>query len=112
MQPPPSKYQIVLCTCPDRGCAERIANALLRQKLAACVSVLPGVVSWFWWNGKVDSADEHLLVVKTRADAFQKIQETVGKLHPYELPEVLAVPIADALAAYLRWVDESMEAQP
>ena len=112
MQTSPSRYRIVLCTCPDRVCAERIASALLERRLAACVNVLPGVMSRFWWNGKVDGADEHLLLVKTRVDAFQQIQETITSLHPYELPEVLAVPIADALAPYLRWIDESMEEQP
>lgn len=99
--------QIVLCTCPDRDTARQIAAALVEEKLAACVNILDGVESVYRWQGKVESAQETLLVIKTTQTAFTMLRDRIVSLHPYELPEVVAVPIVDGLDAYLNWISQA-----
>lgn len=97
-------YQLVLTTCPDAEAAERIAQALVTERLAACVNILPVAKSIYLWKGRVESAAEQLLVIKSHARTFRAIQKRILELHPYELPEVIAVPIADGLPDYLAWI--------
>ena len=96
--------QVVLMTAPDAACAERLARALVEERLAACVNVVPGVRSFYRWQGAVEDAAELLLVAKTRADRAEALAARVKELHPYELPEVLTLPAAGGSAAYLDWV--------
>ena len=95
---------ICFCTCPDPASAERIAASLVQERLAACVNILPGLRSVYRWEGAVEAADEVLLLVKTGADAYPALQDRLRALHPYELPELLAVEPAAGLPAYLDWV--------
>ena len=97
-------YQLVLTTCPDAGAAERIGQALVSERLAACVNILPITKSVYLWKGRVESAAEQLLVIKSMARAFRSIQKRILELHPYELPEVIAVPVTDGYADYLAWI--------
>lgn len=99
-------YQLVLTTCPDATAAERIAHALVTERLAACVNILPIAKSIYLWKGQVESAAEQLLVIKSMARAYRSIQRRILELHPYELPEVIAVPIADGFADYLAWIHD------
>lgn len=99
-----SLYQLVLTTCPDSASAERIARALVTDRLAACVNILPIAQSIYVWKGKVESAAEQLLLIKSRTRAFGAIEKRVLGLHPYELPELIAVPITNGLADYLSWL--------
>jgi periplasmic divalent cation tolerance protein len=92
---------------PEEG--ERIARALVERGLAACVNVVPGVVSIYRWKGAVERAPESLLVIKTRADRFEELRAALVALHPYEVPELLGVPVAAGHAPYLAWLDESVE---
>ena len=94
---------LCLTTCPDPESARHIADALVEERLAACVNVLPGVHSTYRWQGKVERADELLLLIKTTRVRLPALQERIKTLHPYELPEVLAVE-AGGLPAYLQWV--------
>jgi periplasmic divalent cation tolerance protein len=87
--------------------AERIARALVERGLAACVNVVPGVVSVYAWKGAVERDEELLLVIKTRAESFSALRDALVELHPYELPELIAVPIAAGYAPYLDWLDAS-----
>ena len=96
--------QVVLMTAPDAACAERLARALVEERLAACVNVVPGVRSFYRWQGAVEDAAELLLVAKTRADRAEALAARVKELHPYGLPEVLTLPAAGGSAAYLDWV--------
>lgn len=96
--------RIVFCTCPDAGTAERIARALVEERLAACVNILPGVASVYRWQGAVERADEVLLLAKTAADRVPALSARIAALHPYELPEVLAVEAGAGLPDYLQWV--------
>lgn len=95
---------ICLCTCPDHATAEHLATALVEERLAACVNLLPGLLSVYRWQGQVERADEVLLLAKTTADRFEALCARIKALHPAELPEVLAVEAAAGLPAYLDWV--------
>ena len=95
---------VCLCTCPDRATGQRIAEALVAEGLAACVNVLPGVHSVYRWQGGVEHADEVLLLAKTTRARMDALQARLLELHPYELPELLAVEAAGGLPAYLDWV--------
>ena len=100
----PVSALICFCTCPDADCAERIAAALVAERLAACVNLLPGLRSVYRWQGKVEAAAEVLLLVKTSAEAYPALQERLRQMHPYELPELLAVEAASGLPEYLQWL--------
>lgn len=97
-------FNIVITTCPDEATAERIARALVEEGLAACVSILPPMRSIYKWKGKIEDATEQQLIIKSNRDRFPSIMERIRSLHPYELPEIIAVPIADGLPDYLRWL--------
>ncbi len=96
---------VILCTCPDEATAERIAAALVDERLAACVNRIPGIASTYRWQGTVHHDREHLLVIKTANERFQAVRERIVALHPYELPEVIAVDIAHGHAPYLAWIE-------
>lgn len=98
------EYQLVLTTCPDEATAERIAQALVSERLAACVNILPVAKSIYLWKGQVESAAEHLLIIKSKARGYPAIQKRVLEMHPYELPEVIAVPVTGGFADYLAWI--------
>lgn len=101
---------VVLCTCPDDVVADRIAGAIVEERLAACVNRLPGVASTYRWKGEVQRDSECLLLIKTTIERFDALRERIVALHPYELPEVIAVDIARGLPAYLDWI--ASETQP
>lgn len=104
---------VLLClsTCPDAATARRIADALVEARLAACVNVVPGVHSTYRWQGAVERAEEVLLLIKTTHDAFPALQSRLPGLHPYELPELLAVEAA-GLPACLDWIAREVDARP
>lgn len=98
--------QLIFCTCPDRDCAQNLANTIVEQRLAACVSILPGVHSIYHWQGKQESADEILLLIKTHSQVYSALERLIQQQHPYELPEIIAVPVENGLPAYLNWISE------
>lgn len=95
---------LTLCTCPDDASAERIAATLVEERLAACVNRVSGLLSIYRWQDAVEHADETLLLIKTTEARFDALAERLRALHPYELPEAIAVPIAKGLPEYLQWV--------
>jgi periplasmic divalent cation tolerance protein len=95
---------VVLLTAPDAASAEGLARALVEERLAACVNLVPGVRSIYRWQGRVEDASEVLLVVKTRAELGAALAARVRELHSYELPEVLELGVAGGSAEYLDWV--------
>jgi len=101
----PTRYQIILCSCPDINTAEKIAHLLVNDKLAACVNILPGITSIYRWHEQLESAQEHLLLIKANKTCYQAIEKTIKKHHPYELPEIIAVPVENGLPEYLHWID-------
>jgi periplasmic divalent cation tolerance protein len=88
--------------------AERIARALVEWRLAACVNVVPGLVSIYRWKGAVQRDGEVLLVIKTRTERLEALREALAALHPYEIPELLALPVEAGHPPYLAWLDESV----
>jgi periplasmic divalent cation tolerance protein len=100
---------VVLVTCGSAKEARKIARALVEGKLAACVSMVPSAVeSIYRWKGKVESAKEFLLVIKTSRRRFTTLQAEVRRLHSYEVPEIIALPIVDGSRDYLSWIAESV----
>jgi periplasmic divalent cation tolerance protein len=92
------------CTCPNAESAKHLAEALVGESLAACVNCIPGIQSTYRWKGEVTTDVEELLLIKTTAERFEALKERLLALHPYELPELIAVPVERGLAAYLDWV--------
>jgi periplasmic divalent cation tolerance protein len=105
-----SEYILVLCACGSEGEAEEIAAQLVSQHLAACVNISAPVRSIYRWQGKVESAQEWLLTIKTSAASFQDLSAAIQALHSYELPEIVALPITDAFMPYLNWISNSVHA--
>jgi len=104
-----NQHILVLCTCPSLSEADAVATALLEERLAACVNRLPGIKSLYRWKGRVTHDDEILLLIKTSADLFERLEKTIKTHHPYETPEIIAVPIVAGSTEYLRWIEESTE---
>ena len=100
-------FLIVYCTAPSLQQARRLARVLLKKKLAACVNLSPRLESHYWWNGKIEKSQEVLLVIKTRASLFPRLEKTLAGEHPYEVPEILAVPVSQGSKKYLRWLKRS-----
>lgn len=97
-------YSLVLCTCPEGESAAQLAESLVEARLAACVNILPNVLSIYRWQGKITRDAERLLLIKTEAALFPALKEHLLARHPYEIPEIIAVPIGDGLPAYLDWI--------
>ena len=102
-----AKQHIVLNTCPDQETARHIATALVEQELAACVNIIPGVESVYRWHDKIESSSEYLLVIKSNIACYAELEQGLKTLHPYELPEIVAVPINTGLPAYLDWINNN-----
>lgn len=107
----PTLHQLVLCTCPDQATAQNIAEQLVDKQLAACVSILPGLTSLYQWQGKRETAQEYLLLIKTTYAVYETLEQTLTELHPYELPEIIAVPIERGSTAYLDWISQQVAQQ-
>ena len=102
-----NEFFVILSTCPDTGTAERLGTALVEESLAACVNVVPGLRSIYRWNDAVQSDEEVLMLIKTTAARLEAARLRLVELHPYEVPEVVALPVADGHHAYLEWVSNS-----
>lgn len=96
--------RLVLTTCPNAEVAQAIARALVGERLAACVNVLAPCRSFYTWQGQACEDDEVPLVIKTSAERYAAVEARVRELHPYQLPELVALPVVDGLPAYLAWV--------
>jgi len=100
----PATVLLCYCTCPDAASAQALARALVDERLAACVNRVPGVRSTYRWQGEVIDDGEELLLIKTTAARLPALKARLPQLHPYEVPELVAVPVADGHDAYLDWV--------
>ena len=101
-----NKFCVVLVTCGNAKEAKRIAQSLLREKLAACVNIIPRVDSIFYWKNKMSQECETMLLIKTRANLFAKLSTTVSKMHSYQVPEIIALPIVSGEKNYLNWMEK------
>lgn len=104
-----TEKMVVLVTCSSLAEAKRIARAVVEARLAACVNILPGAVtSIYRWKGNVETARERLLLIETSRKRLVKLRAAVERLHSYEVPEFIALPVAAGSAAYLEWIDENL----
>lgn len=100
---------MIFCTTANRAEAEAISALLLERKLIACSNVLDGVHSLFWWEGSVQNEKEHIMIMKTTEDLFEQVEETVRKMHSYDVPEIIALPIVKGSKDYLNWLREAVK---
>jgi periplasmic divalent cation tolerance protein len=101
-------YIVVFVTVPHKEEAQRIAHALVEKKLVACVTMVNTVESVFWWEGKVDHAQETLLIIKSKKSKLNALMKLVKQLHSYQVPEIIALPLVGGHRPYLKWIDESI----
>ena len=103
-----SDYIVVFCTCPNLETSEKIANHLIDNKIAACVNITSPVSSVYLWQGTVERDTEYLLIIKTKIQLFEKLEKEIKSLHPYTVPEIIALPIILGSKDYLSWIDENV----
>jgi periplasmic divalent cation tolerance protein len=104
-----TEYIIVFVTTANKAEAEKISQALLKERLIACANIINPVTSFFFWSGKIERAEECLVVMKSRRDLFLELAERLKGLHSYEVPEVLALPIVEGSEKYLAWMGEVLK---
>ncbi len=102
----------IVTTTAQQADAQKIAAALVEQRLAACVQISGPITSTYRWQGAVESAQEWLCTIKTRRDLYDEVEQAIRQLHPYDQPEILATPIVAGSAGYLKWLDEEVQAPP
>lgn len=100
---------VVLCSCDSEEEARRLARHLVEQRVAACVNILPGARSVYRWKGAIEDASEWMLTIKSRRDRFAALRAEIEKIHSYETPEVVALPVVDGSEAYLAWIDKELD---
>ena len=103
------KANIIFTTVPDKSTGEIIAKHLVQQQLAACVNILPKMHSIYQWDGEVHSESEYLLIIKTLKPINKRTFKGIKKLHPYEVPEIVSIDIADGDIDYLKWIENSVQ---
>jgi periplasmic divalent cation tolerance protein len=101
-------YIQVLTTADTKANAQAIADALVEQRLAGCVQIVGPITSTYRWQGKVETAEEWLCIVKSRGDLYEAVERAIREVHPYEEPEILAVPVTEGSGSYLRWLDDNL----
>jgi len=99
---------IILTTINSKEEAEKISRKLLKEKLVACVNIIGPIESLFWWQNKIDEAEEFIILIKTDKSLFQQVAETTKKIHPYQIPEIIGLPIVEGSKDYLRWMYASL----
>jgi len=102
-------YLMILCTVPDSVTAQKISRILVEEKLAACCNIVPGLNSIYRWENKIQDEPEILLIFKTRQELFSELEQRVKSLHPYAVPEIIAIPIVSGNIDYLKWMDENVK---
>ena len=105
-----TEYVQVLTTVEKKADAEKIAKNLVEKRIAACVQIIGPLTSYFQWQGKLDSAQEYLCLIKSRADLFPALEAEIKSMHPYEIPEILATPITNGGKEYLNWLASELKA--
>ncbi|MEM7467698.1 MAG: divalent-cation tolerance protein CutA [Pseudomonadota bacterium] len=103
-----NKPTLIFCTCPNEDAARKVATAVVERRLAACVNIIPGVRSIYRWEGAIADDQEHLLLMKTNESQIDPLVEFVEQIHPYELPEIIAVNIEHGLGKYLTWIEDEV----
>lgn len=100
---------VVFSSCGDEDEAKRVGRHLVEQRVAACVTVVPGAHSIYWWQGKLEESPEWILMIKSSREALPKLREELQKVHTYQVPEIVALPIVDGSPAYLDWMEREIQ---
>lgn len=104
-----TSYVVVVMTAADKEEAVRIVRRLLREKLIACANIVGPVSSLYWWEGKIDEADEFLVFMKSKKELFKRLSERAKEIHSYHVPEIIALPVVEGTPSYLDWLGASLE---
>lgn len=99
-----SEMLVILCTCPDEATASKLAGSLVEERLAACVNILPAIRSIYFWQGKICDDAEVMIVIKSLESRYQELESWLLEHHPYDTPEIVALPVTDVSGDYLGWV--------
>ncbi len=102
-------YIQVFTTVEKKEDAEKIANVAVEKRLAGCVQILGPIKSIYWWKGKIENADEYLCIIKSKKSLYDELERVIKEIHPYQTPEIIAVPIVAGYEGYLKWLDEELE---
>ena len=102
------KHCVVLCTCPNENTAETIAKSIVEQRLAACTNIMPKIRSIFCWEQHLEFSPEVLLIIKTTLAIYPKLEQQIVSIHPYECPEIIALPILRGFPGYMNWMEEAV----
>jgi len=103
------EYIQVLTTTEKREDGEKIAKAIVKNRLAGCIQLVGPIVSTYWWRGNVETAEEWLCFIKTKKDLYEELEESIKKVHPYETPEIIAMPIVAGSKDYLKWLSNELK---
>jgi len=101
-----SKHILVLTTVPDEQKGKEIARQLLEERLAACVTISSACKSLYWWQERISEEQEYILFIKTKASLYAELEERIRKLHPYKVPEIIALPLTKGFRNYINWIDK------
>ena len=104
-----TNYIQAITTTETKTDAQAIASAVIEKRLAACVQIVGPITSTYWWQGEIETAEEWLCIIKSRQDLYPALEETILKVHPYDVPEILAVPVVTGHKDYLKWLDGELE---
>ena len=107
-----SEMLVIMCTCPDEATASKLAGGLVEEQLAACVNILPGIRSIYRWQGKISNDAEVLMVIKSLASRFEELESWLLEHHPYDIPEIVALPASRVSAEYRAWIESSVDLLP
>ena len=101
-----AEYILVLTTVPDRTTGQDISQVLVEDRLAACVTISGTCLSSFWWKDKISQEEELILYIKTKATLYDKLEKRIKEIHPYDVPEIIAIPLIKGSTEYLNWIEE------
>jgi len=104
-----TQYLLIMTTVPDADIGQIIAEKIIEERLAACITLQAGSQSLYWWKGKITQEQEHTLLIKTTKEAYSKLEEKIKEIHPYKIPEIIALPILKGSEEYLGWIDRETQ---
>jgi periplasmic divalent cation tolerance protein len=99
----------VITTTETRAYAQAIADTVVAKRLTACVQIIGPITSTYWWQGEIETAEEWLCLIKTRRDLYEELEQAIREVHPYDVPEILAVPVVAGSQSYLDWLDHELD---
>jgi periplasmic divalent cation tolerance protein len=104
-----NEYLVIFCTVPDEDIARKISNDLVNEKLAACCNIVRGIRSIYTWKNQICDDSEQLLIIKTKKNAYKKLEDKINNIHPYDVPEIIAISIDKGSEKYLKWINENVK---